>query len=480
MEIKELDSDKKQLIKMILILLAIFFVFFIVPMIIYFKTDRTPQKDVVKSGQQVEQPEQKSDADNNVVDNSSIEDTTNKQNLNNTASESAPKRDLNDAFYSVIGTHMAKLKNLPYNDLPPSYYPRDNYIVNAAREDGSIHIFKKNPILIYVPKNEYYDAIAQAFVTYNYQFKGLLSFKATDNPNLSDIKIVFTDKLTDLRDDERAIGVGGPKRFDKDGNITYSELTILNKKNGGYNANLISVYNVILHEIGHCIGIAGHSPVPNDAMYKEESANYNNVLKSFSSRDIETIKLMYSGRNDILASLLRNAKNDKLHENIQYAQNTNSSDAYLEVADSYYYMGKYDEALAAYKKAIEINPNNSKVYLKLGNTYIKAKKYDEALYYLNYAVQKANNTNQKVVANDNIAYVYVMKKDYENAMKYYYTALQAEPTNKDEFFNYLEACWRADKKDKAKEVYNSYIHNYNPDNFNDKDKKILEWVNAQS
>ena len=475
MKVVESEKDKKQLILMLLIAGAVIFLFLVIAVFLHSKSEKPVQTDVVKTKQYSDNQEQTENSPE-VVDNSSIEGTKTEDSKHIDTNSDVP-RDLNDPFYSQIKSHMARYKNLPYNDILPSYYPKDNYIANAAREDGSIHIFKKNPILIYVPKNEYYDAIAQAFVTYNYQFKGLLSFKATDDPNKSDIKIVFTDKLSDLRDDERAIGVGGPKRHDKDGNITYSELTILNKNNGGYNAGLIAVYNVILHEIGHCIGIAGHSPVPNDVLYKEESSTGNTKLKKFSSRDIETIKLMYSGRNDIISTLLRNVKNDKLHENIQYAQNTNSSDAYLEVADSYYHMGKYDEALNAYKKAMEVNPNNPKIYLKLGNTYIKSKNYEQALYYLKYAVQKANTTSQKVIANDNIAYVYAMKKDYENAMNYYFTAMQTEPDNKDEFFNYLEACWHANKKDKAKEVYNSYIHNYNPDNFSERDKKILEWIN---
>ena len=357
-----------------------------------------------------------------------------------------------------------------------SYYPGDNYIKHAVNEDGKLHIFKKKPILIYVPKNEYYDAITQAFVTYNYQFKGLLSFKATNDPNKSDVKIVFTDNLMHKIDNPNIIGVGGPKRYNDDGSIANSELMVRNVYPNGKKPGMILIYNVILHEIGHCIGIMGHSPNGGDLMFEREDVNSSYRLKNFSYRDIETIKLMYSGRIDLQAKALQNAKQEKLQENVQYAQEHNNSDSYLQVAESYYNMGQYDNALNAYKKAMELNPGNLKIYLKLTNVYIKAKKYDDAMVYAKYVAKKSTDNELSYIANDNIGYIYIQKKDYESALKYYGEALKLKPEEKNQFFNYVETCYHLDKKDLAREAYNQYIKNYDVSSFDDAEKKLLNWI----
>lgn len=373
---------------------------------------------------------------------------------------------------------MEQLKREPEIQLSYSYYPKDNYIVNAATSEGKIRIFKKKPILIYVPKNEYYDAITQAFVTYNYQFKGLLSFRATSNPDNSDIKIVFTKDLSKYTDNQKAVGAGSPIRYDNEGNIKYSELYILTTSKFGDNPGMIEVYNVLLHEIGHCIGIAGHSPVQGDVMYKQENPNDKVKLSRFADRDIETIKLMYSGRNDLISNSLRNVMKEKLEENLLYAQEHSSSDAYLNLANSYYSMGQYDKALESYREAMKLNPQNATIYINLGNCYIRAKKYDDAELYLKYALKYAKSDEEKTKANVNLSYIYNVKGNYDKALRCANEAIKLDKNNERWFFNYLEICLRADKKEQAITAYERYISNYDESDFNENDKKIIEWIKS--
>lgn len=477
-----MDKDKEQVIKMLVFGIVLVFFAFILPIFLY------SQNPNINFGLNVFN-QNTEDTEVNKVQDTDEKETKN-EDKNTETKEEIPKstevaqiqqtdipRNAKDPFYSQIYTHMEQLKREPEIQFSYNYYPKDNYIVNAASSDGQLRLFKKKPILIYVPKNEYYDAITQAFVTYNYMFKGLLHFRATSNPDKSDIKIVFTKDLSKYTDNPKAVGAGSPLKYDSKGNIKYSELYIRTTSNFGEKTGMIEVYNVLLHEIGHCIGIAGHSPIQGDIMYKQESPNDKIKLANFSSRDIETLKLMYSGRNDLISNSLRNVKKEKLEENLLYAQEHSNSDSYLNLANSYYSMGQYDKALEAYRAAMKLNPQNATIYINLGNCYIKAKKYDDAELYLRYALKYAKTDEEKTKASVNISYVYDEKEDYEKALRYAHEAIKLDKNNERWFFNYLEICVRADKKEQAIEAYDKYISNYNEADFNENDKKYINWVN---
>ncbi len=331
--------------------------------------------------------------------------------------------DKSDPFYTQIKAQIKKQNQIETNDLKNNYYPKENYIKNAADNNGNIHVFKKKNIIIYVPEGDYYDPVMQAFVTYNAYFKGIVSFNATNDPDKSDIKIVLTDNLKDLIDGN-AIGVGGPHKFDSNGNILYSELKILNKNfHTGNNASKIQVYNTALHEIGHCIGIQGHSSDVNDVMYK--GGHSDKTLRVFSNRDIETIKLMYSGRDDLISGALKNAKREKLIENYNYAlENGHGADAYLKLADSYLASNQYNEAIKAYNRALKLNPDNPRIYNAISNYYIKVKNYDSAIQYAKYGLTKAKTSEQRSKANSQIAHAYEKKNNYNQALTYYNEALK--------------------------------------------------------
>lgn len=54
------------------------------------------------------------------------------------------------------------------------------------------------------------------------------------------------------------------------------------------------IFSVALHEIGHALGITGHSEEKHDIMYKDDSANAQ-VYSKLSRRDINTVKKLYNG-----------------------------------------------------------------------------------------------------------------------------------------------------------------------------------------
>ena len=423
---------------------------------------------------QDENNENKSDNSDN---KNNSEDVSNLSEVEEQSDGQSINRDYSDPFYPKIKEKIAEQKYISEIYIPRDYYPGDNYIKNAAGNDGKVHAFKNNPILIYIPKNEYYDAITQAFVSYNNQFKGLISFNTVKDPNKAQIRIVLTDNFGNQSDIPDAIGLGRPLRFDKDGNILYSEVMILTKnKYSNEKMPLVVVYNTMLHELGHALGILGHSQDSEDVMYKEITTKHHYDLMSFSDRDIETFKILYSHRNSLISNALQGAKQEKLDENLKYAEASGDADSYLNVAVSYYEMGDYTKALDAYKKALELNPDNYRIYIGLSYCYERAKQYSYAETYAKHALKRAQSNEQKAECDQQLGIIYMQQEKYMDAYPYLSEALSLDSQNPAHFINYIIVCGALNKHDLAKNAYDRYISNYNMSYFSDAQKEILNWA----
>ena len=470
-----MDEEKtKKILYFLIGILIIVILFFVLPSMI----KKSQGNSVNLTTEEIFKAQSEQDGDSTDDNkNGNEENKVSDEDISDNSDNSSVNRDFSDPFYPKIRQKIEEQKYISEIYIPKDYYPGDNYIKNAAGNDGNVHSFKNQPILIYIPKNEYYDAITQAFVTYNNQFKGLISFNTVKNPNKAQIRIVLTDDFGNQSDIHDAIGLGRPLRFDKDGNIVYSEVAILTKnKYNNEKMPLTIVYNTMLHELGHALGILGHSQDSGDVMYKEITPKYHYDLMSFSDRDIETFKILYSKRKYLIDNALQGAKQEKLDENIKYAEASGDADSYLNVANSYYEMGEYTKALDAYKKALELNPNNYRIYLGLASCYERAKQYEYAVTYGKRALNLAQTNEQKADCNQLLGIVYLRQDKYIDAYPYLSNALSLDSQNPAHFVNYLIVCSTLKRHDLAKDAYNSYINNYNISYFSDAQMEVINWA----
>jgi predicted Zn-dependent protease len=51
-----------------------------------------------------------------------------------------------------------------------------------------------------------------------------------------------------------------------------------------------TIYRVVLHEMGHALGLGGHSEEPEDIMF----GSINGLARGLSERDRDTLKELYS------------------------------------------------------------------------------------------------------------------------------------------------------------------------------------------
>jgi tetratricopeptide (TPR) repeat protein len=81
----------------------------------------------------------------------------------------------------------------------------------------------------------------------------------------------------------------------------------------------------------------------------------------------------------------------------------------------YQQMGRYEEARAAYLKALELKPNFEIAILHLGNVYFQLGRYREALEQYRRYIRIAPSDNERIRGHGSASWVYWRKGDFANA-----------------------------------------------------------------
>lgn len=167
------------------------------------------------------------------------------------------------------------------------------------------------------------------------------------------------------------------------------------------------IYNTILHELGHALGIMGHSYSTDDLMY-QQAQEYSKVFSKYrsdfhylSGNDVNTIQLLYMLEPTITDKHLTSK------EKLIYTPIILGSTE--EIARK-----KVKEALSYIKSSPELSVG----YINLAGAYADLKEYQKAIDALQNALDLANTNNEKFVIYFNFAYVYMNMEKYETALQY--------------------------------------------------------------
>jgi tetratricopeptide (TPR) repeat protein len=139
--------------------------------------------------------------------------------------------------------------------------------------------------------------------------------------------------------------------------------------------------------------------------------------------------------------------------------------AYYNMGFSYGKQEKYDEAIAAFQKAIEIDPKDAMTYYNMGISFGKQEKYDEAI----AAFQKAIKIDPKdAMAYYNIGISFGKQEKYDKAIAAFQKAIEIDPKYAATYYNLGNALGRQEKYDeaiaafqKAIEIDPKYAYAYN-------------------
>ena len=169
---------------------------------------------------------------------------------------------------------------------------------------------------------------------------------------------------------------------------------------------------ILLHEIGHAIGIWGHSSKSSDIMY------FQPVVNKLSARDIATIN-----------QLLKEPVGSSLHQPSLKALKTaltkraNTAEYLYAIGLIHMDLGDYELAMSVFQKAITINPLAKKVAWQMAQIRQQDADYELALkdYFRSVDGQP---TAKKLGA---IGTIYLLQGNYDLALTYLSQALRANP-----------------------------------------------------
>lgn len=139
--------------------------------------------------------------------------------------------------------------------------------------------WQQNKITVYIPKDSKSDSLKRAFLKWQNEMSGKITFEfVTKGP--ANIDIIWSESVSGVD------GNFGSSSITTSGNkITKAEITFATKGKKQFGNNY--AYTVMLHEIGHALGLSDNPRKMNSIMYNPISDTQN--ISSVDLRDLYKI-----------------------------------------------------------------------------------------------------------------------------------------------------------------------------------------------
>ncbi len=105
-----------------------------------------------------------------------------------------------------------------------------------------------------------------------------------------------------------------------------------------------------------------------------------------------------------------------------------TSSDWNELGNSYVSSKNYNDAIEAYKKAIEMDPKNGQPYSNLGFIYYRMGKYDFAVLLYKKSIDLLASPKDRAISWNMLGDAYRRLGDYGNALAAYKTSSENEPS----------------------------------------------------
>jgi len=287
---------------------------------------------------------------------------------------------------------------------------KNNYITNAVYGNDILRWdIKSFPLKVYYENPQdvpqyYIDNINKALSVWTSKTNFVKFTTAKDAQN-ADIVISFKDIPPDVCSGNfcnYAAAYTEPeingKKLLKRMNLTFYKT---NPRNNKFTAE--EIFNTAQHELGHTLGIMGHSSFPMDLMYseKDNGSKYSPSLttQKLSVRDLNTLVLLY-----------------RIEPTITNTPNLSS--------ETFYYapliIGEDDERvqkkIAEYSEYIKKYPTISSGYINLASAYADFGDFEKSLILLNKGSRYVKTNDERFLIEYNKAAIYFNQQKYEEAL----------------------------------------------------------------
>ncbi len=259
----------------------------------------------------------------------------------------------------------------------------ENYL-DAVLSSGKLERWNPRsfPLKVYIQAggnvpSEYIQEVKNAFSTWETETKGFVKFVYTNSPEGANYKCIFPADIKNRNCDENGMGTAAYQYFtyDNAGNIKFSVVEFSVYACNGRQWPREVFYSTALHEIGHGLGLRGHSTDSEDLMYPVSVGTLERA--KISQSDMTTLRAIYSIIPDVT--------------NIPFTEN--DKEGLITTADLW---GENDSQRADFtiqkiKENIAITPDNPALYAELANAYRDKKDYNSAIAAYSQALKKVDN-----------------------------------------------------------------------------------------
>jgi predicted Zn-dependent protease len=147
----------------------------------------------------------------------------------------------------------------------------------------------KNPgkLKVFIKGDFKKDILKQAFSKWDYKLHQLVNFEYVHDEQQADIVCYYVDKL-----EGKIAGITHYQYIGEKMVKATIEVSLKDLNNNLFDDN--EILSIALHEIGHALGIIGHSENLNDIMYYSTGTYKNGII---SEKDVNTIMHIYNRKN---------------------------------------------------------------------------------------------------------------------------------------------------------------------------------------
>lgn len=390
--------------------------------------------------------------------------------------EHAPK---NNNFENInFNEQVATNRSIINEKFPGNYIDRSLKSGELVRWNPSTF-----PLEVYVEHNpdlpDYYDkTVKRAFAKWQKESKNFITFSFTDIEEYADIKCFFPKNYKSENDGQRMLAGLTTFKFE-DKKLKYAQISLatydMNKNFRTENA----LYSTALHEIGHALGISGHSVNKEDIMYPVTRQDEAQISKN----DINTLKLIYSIVPDVTNQNYSKTDKEKyittedvlgdydtrldleleaVKADLNADKNSYFSGKYFNMANIYYKKKDFQKAIKNYEKGLSMTSNEKDieaVNMNIAICYNELKNYDKALKHAQISDNLKNTPDKSAF----IANLYYQKGEFEKAKNLALKVLSATPEN---YNSYIVLYHVYKHEDNEVEIYKLYeqAKKYFPDN----------------